>query len=116
MITPDLFGNVGKTIAGALNTKLFTVLSFGQTFDFINLGESIAAGVNNFFATFDFGSLAETLNVWVQGLFGALTSAIANIDWLQVYDKMIEFLENIDIGTIGIVLGALTIKKIASLH
>lgn len=112
LITPDLFGNVVKTIAGALNTKLYTILSFGQTFDFTNLGESIAAGVNNFFATFDFGSLSETLNVWAKGLFGTLTSAIANIDWLQVYDKMIEFLENIDIGTIAIVIGAISIKKI----
>ncbi len=112
LITPDLFGNVGKTIAGALNTKLYAVLSFGQTFDFTNLGESIAAGVNNFFATFDFGGLAETLNTWVQGLFGALTSAIANTDWLQVYNKLIEFLENIDISTIAIVIGAVSIKKI----
>ena len=112
LITPDLFGNVGKTIAGALNTKLYTILSFGQTFNFTNLGESIAAGVNNFFATFDFGGLAETLNVWAKGLFGALSNAIINIDWLQAYDKMIEFLENIDIGTIAIVIGAISIKKI----
>lgn len=112
LITPDLFDNIGKTIAGALNTKLYAILSFGQTFDFTNLGESIATGVNNFFATFDFGSLAETFNVWVQGLFGTLTSAIANIDWLQAYDKMIEFLENIDISTIAIVIGAVSIKKI----
>lgn len=112
LITPDLFGNVGKTIAGALNTKLYAVLSFGQAFDFTNLGESIAAGVNNFFSTFDFGGLAETINVWVQGLFGTLTSAIANIDWLSVYDKIIEFLENIDISTIAIVIGAVSIKKI----
>ncbi len=112
LITPDLFGNVGKAIAGFLNTKLYAALSFGQTFDFVNLGESIAAGINNFFATFDFGSLAETINVWVQGLFGTLTSAIANIDWLSVYDKMIKFLENIDIGTIAIVIGAISIKKI----
>lgn len=112
LITPDLFGNVGKTIAGFLNTKLYTALSFGQTFDFVNLGESIAAGVNNFFSTFDFGGLAETLNVWAKGLFGALSNAIINIDWLQAYDKMIEFLENIDIGTIAIVIGAVSIKKI----
>lgn len=112
LITPDLFGNVGKTIAGFLNTKLYAALSFGQTFDFTKLGKSIAAGVNNFFATFDFGGLAETINVWVQGLFGTLTSAIANIDWLSVYDKIIEFLENIDISTIAIVIGAVSIKKI----
>ncbi len=112
LITPDLFGNVGKTIAGFLNTKIYAALSFGQEFSFVNLGESIAAGVNNFFATFDFGGLAETINMWVQGLFGTLTSAIANIDWLSVYDKIIEFLENIDISTIAIVIGAVSIKKI----
>ena len=51
-------------IACAIRLEIFVPTY--KTFDFINLGESIAAGVNNFFATFDFGSLAETLNVWVQ--------------------------------------------------
>ena len=116
LITPDLFSSVGQTIAGALNTAIYTSLSFATTFDWTNLGLSIASGVNTFFSTFDFAALAESINEWVQGLFTTLTTAIANIDWLTVYDGIATFLENLDIGTVGIIIGALMIKKIASLH
>ena len=53
LITPRLFGDVGMTIASALNTAIYTALSFGEEFDWTNLGDSIAAGVNRFFETFD---------------------------------------------------------------
>lgn len=102
LITPDLFGNVGKTIAGFLNTKVYAALSFGQTFDFTNLGESIAAGVNNFFATFDFGSLAETINVWVKGLLNSIISTFDNIDWGIIGEQIGTFLANIDLFEIGV--------------
>lgn len=116
LISPELFGAVGQTIAGALNTKIQFALSFGQTFDFKNLGESIASGINNFFATYDFASLAQTLNVWVQGIWDSIKTAIANIEWDTVWDGVKEFFKTLDFETVEIILGALVIKKIASLH
>ena len=62
LISPELFGAVGTTIAGALNTALHGLDSFGETFDWEDFGNSIATGINNFFATFDFALLADTLN------------------------------------------------------
>lgn len=112
LITPRLFGNVGTTIAGALNTAIYTALSFGETFDFANLGQSIASGINDFFSTFDFASAAETVNTWVKGLFETVKTAVANIDWWEVYSGINDFFKNIDISTVAIVIGALTIKKI----
>lgn len=112
LITPQLFGDVGTTIAGALNTSIYAALSFGTTFDFTNLGESIAAGVNNFFTTFDFTSSAENVNTWVQGLYETLKTAITNIDWWDVYMGINEFLSNLDFSTVAIVIGALSVKKI----
>lgn len=116
LISPELFSSVGKTIAGALSTAIYTALSFSATFDWTNLGLSIASGVNTFFETFDFATLAQSIDAWVQGLFDALTTAIANIDWLTVYDGIITFLENLEIETVGIIIGALVIKKILGLH
>lgn len=112
LITPELFGNVGTTIAGALNASIYAALSFGTTFDFTNLGESIAAGVNNFFTTFDFASAAEAVNTWVQGLYETLKTAVTNIDWWDVYMGINEFLSNLDFSTVAIVIGALSVKKI----
>lgn len=116
LITPELFSALGGTIAGALNTAIYTALSFGETFDWTNLGESIAAGINRFFKDFDFKALAETINVWVQGLFKTLKTAVANIDWWEVFKGINDFFKNLDISTVAIVIGALTIKKILGLH
>ena len=116
LISPNLFRSVGTTIASALNTAIYASLSFGQTFDFYELGFSIATGINNFFATFDFASLAENINVWVQGIWTTIKTAIDKIDWDEVYEGIKEFLDNIDIGTIGIIIGAITVKKILALH
>ena len=84
LISPRLFGNVGKTIAGALNTAIYAALSFGTTFNWKNLGNSIATGINKFFDTFDFAALAQTINVWVQGIWDTLTTAIKKIKWEKV--------------------------------
>ena len=54
LISPRLFGNLGKTIANSLNTALHFLNSFGQTFDFYEFGESIAWGIRDFFENFDF--------------------------------------------------------------
>ena len=110
LITPRLFGDIGTTIAGALNTAIYTALSFGQTFDFTNLGQSIAAGVNNFFATFDFASAGEAVNTWVQGIKNTLLTAIENIDWSGVWNGVKDFLSEIDISTIELVIGGFTLK------
>lgn len=106
------FSMVGSTLANALNTAIQFALSLGTTLDFAAIGKSISDAINEFFATFDFAGLAKTINTWVQGIWGTLTTAISNIDWWKVYDKMIEFLENIDLKTVSIVIGALSIKKI----
>ena len=107
-----LFGEVGKAIASALNTVIYAALAFGQEFDFKQFGYNIADGINNFFATFDFAALAETLNTWANGIWDVLATAIGNIDWMMAYNKIVEFLENIDIKTIAITIGMLSIKNI----
>ena len=116
LISPRLFGNIGKTIAGALNTALHFLDSFGETFDWKNFGLSIASGINSFFSAFDFALLASAINKWVQGVWTTLKTAISNINWKDVWNGVKEFLNNIDLETVAIIIGALTIKKILGLH
>lgn len=110
LITPRLFGDVGMTIASALNTAIYTALSFGEEFDWTNLGDSIAAGVNRFFETFDFSSLGRTINTWVHGIYDTITTAIGNIKWSEVWDGVTDFLSEIDLETISLIIGAFALK------
>lgn len=101
LITPELFGALGTTIAGSLNTVLHGLDSFGETFDWVNFGESIATGINDFFSTFDFGLLADTLNTWAKGLLDALIAGLEEVDWNNVGIQIGTFLEGIDFLEIG---------------
>lgn len=97
LISPDLFGAVGRTIAGALNTAVYAALSFGETFNWKEFGLSIATGINEFFNTFDFVSVAKTINVWVSGIFDTIFTAIDNVDWGLIGKKIGTFIAEIDI-------------------
>lgn len=68
LISPRLFYDTGKTVAGALNTALMAAFSFADNFDFSNFGESIAAGINGFFKNYKFKKLAMTINKWVDSV------------------------------------------------
>jgi histone H3/H4 len=110
LITPRLFGNVGTTIAGALNTAIYTALSFGETFDWNNLGNSIAEGINKFFSTFDFKSAGKALNTFVKGLKDAIKEAIKKVKWKDVFDGIKDFLSELDVDTVAILISAFTLK------
>lgn len=112
LISPELFGALGQTIAGALNTALHFLDGFGTKFDWVDFGNSIASGINNFFATFDFALLANTIDVWIQGIWTTIKTTIENIEWKNIWDGIKEFISNIDLGTVAIIIGAISIKKI----
>lgn len=107
-----LFKDLGITLSSTLNTVVYSALNFAGTLKWDEIGRNIAGGITAAFENWDAASTAQAINKWVQGVFDLITSAITNVDWMTVYDKITEFLENIDIKTIAIVVGAVTIKKI----
>lgn len=109
-----LFADVGMSIANSLNTVVYAALNFSQTLRWDEIGANIASGINSAFSNLDAKSAAEAINGWVSGVFELLINAVNNIDWLKVYGKITEFVENIDIKTISIIIGAVSIKKILS--
>lgn len=111
LISPELFGAVGRTVAGALNTAIYAALAFGETFDWNDFGLSIATGINEFFATFDFKSLAKAINVWVQGIYTTIKTTIKNIKWSKVFDGISELIGDIELKTVAIIIGAILLKK-----
>lgn len=112
LISPELFGDVGKTIAGSLNTAIYASLSFAETFDFAELGVSLATAINDFFTTFDFKSLAKSMNKWVDGLETTLGQFLRTLSWSDVIKASGDFLSEIEIDTIGVIVGIMTIKRV----
>lgn len=115
LISPELFGAVGETIASALNTAIYFALAFGTTFDWKNLGNSLATGVNNFFATFDFTALADTIDAWVQGIWNMIVTFFKNLDYKTIFTGISKFFTSLDPETIAILLGFYALKKIIKL-
>lgn len=112
LISPELFGATGKTVAGALNTALHFLDSFGETFDWTNFGKSIASGVNGFFKKFDFRLLGKTLNTWAKGILSAMIEAVDGIRWDKIGTQIGIFLAEIDFAEIGAKVGILVWKAI----
>ncbi len=100
LISPELFGSVGTTIAGALNTVLYSLNSFGETFDWMDFGLSIATGINNFFSTFDFRNAADTINVWIKGVLTTASTLLNETDFEAIGQKIGEFLKELDLSGI----------------
>lgn len=101
LISPELFGAVGSTIAGALNTAIHASLSFAKNFDFKEFGLSIATGINNFFEDLDAGSLAKSISKWIKGGLEALKTVLKQTDFETIGAKVAEFVRNIDFSEIA---------------
>lgn len=117
LISPELFGSMGSTLAETLNTIVQSSLAFGETFDFENLGKSIAQGFNDFVDTFEWGDLADDIDAWVQGAYTTIKTALlgdengeGGIKWSSVWDGVKDFISHIDIETIEIIIGGLSLK------
>lgn len=112
LISPKLFSAVGKTIAGALNTAIYNALAFGETFNFKNLGESIAAGMNSFFSNYDFKALAQTFNVWAKGILDTIITALDDTDWEMIGKQIGSLLDELDFMEVGAKVGKAVWKAI----
>lgn len=112
LISPELFGALGRTIAGALNTALWFLNSFGKEFDWTDFGLSIATGINEFFRTFDFGLLADTINVWAKGILTTIITALDEIDWGMIGTQIGTFLARLDFVEVGSMVGEALWKAI----
>lgn len=114
LISPETFSALGKTIAGALNTALHFLDSFGTKFDWSNFGLSIAAGINTFFSTFDFVLAADTANKWINGILTTLIKAVQGTDWAMIGEKIGTFIKEIDFVTILSNIGTLIFEAISA--
>lgn len=96
LISPELFGELGKTIAGSLNTAIYSVLSFGKNFDWVNLGSSLAEGLTSFFEKLDTASLGEMITTWIRGVLATWSTFLNETDFKLIGEKIGELLKEVD--------------------
>lgn len=100
LISPGLFESVGNTIAGALNTALNFLNSFGENFDWKNFGKSLSRGLIGFLTTWDAGLTGETLSTFLKGIIESITSAINELAsgdaFVTLGQKLVDFICGID--------------------
>ena len=111
LISPRLFGNVGKTIANSLNTVIQASLAFTENFDFEEFGSSLAWAVNDFFDNFDFEALAESINKWVDGIKEAIRGFLETLKWEDIISGIDDFLGTLELDTVAILIGSFAIKN-----
>lgn len=101
LISPKMFGAVGKTIAGALNTAINAAFSFADTFDFYELGKSVGTAVSDFFKNFDWKKFAKSMNKWVDGFRDTVSGFFGALDWGKIILSGLEFIGSLELDTIS---------------
>ena len=101
LITPDLFGALGRTIAGALNTALYFLDSFGTNFNWHNFGVSIGTGISEFFLTFDLTTAIKNVDTFASGILTTIASALGRIKWSEIATKISDSIKAVNFsGTV----------------
>lgn len=94
--TPDLFTNVGKTVAESLNTAIELSLGFAENFHWDSFGQALADSINGFFDTFEFDTAAESINAWIKGVLKAASNMLKKTDFEEIGNKIGSFLVTLD--------------------
>ena len=115
LISPSLFGALGKTIAGAIRTAIIGAFSFTSNFNWKNLGKSFAEFINGALREMSriskvtglsgWQELAKTLNNIVHGIRDTLIETIKNVNWKSVFKGIGEFIGELDLDTFAIIIG-----------
>lgn len=107
LISDDLFAELGRTIANALNTGLYFLNSFASWFDWEGLGSAISSGINSFIENYDLDLAVDTFNKWANGILTTLITAVSGVNWSGLADKIADGINGIDTSGIGEKLGKL---------
>lgn len=74
----DLFGALGRTVAGGINTVLNTADAFANRFDFTQLGTALSTAVNNTVSGIQWDTALSGAHNWGKGIAETLTSFLKN--------------------------------------
>lgn len=111
----NVFASLGRTVAGAINTALNFFDSFGEVFDFSTFGRNLASFFVETIANIDWTMAGKAFHEWMQGIKDAFKAFVAYL-WNnkdEVWKAIKDFFSEVEIEDIAILIGLITIKKIA---
>ena len=100
--TGGIMWRLGKLVTSLANA-LKDLVSNKDTWT--NLGTKIAEGINGFFEGFEGSSVAYLLNNLIHGLESMIITALTKVSWTEIGKDIVEFIGNLDIGNIAILIG-----------
>lgn len=101
LVQPHTFESVGRTVGNSINTALKALDTFGYTFDFYNLGSSIALAIQTALESINFGWLSNTAWVWGRGIASYINGLVNPEMFATVGDSIAQALNAAVIGAIG---------------
>ena len=110
----NVFASLGRTVAGAINTALNFFDSFAEEFDFSTFGTNLASFFVETVENIDWTMAGSAFHKWMQGIKDAFTSFVEYL-WEnkeEVFKAIKDFLSEITIEDIAILIGIITITKI----
>lgn len=87
---------IGNYLATALNGAFTSLYTFATTFDWTQMVDNIAGGINTFVADFDWKGNGEKLEVFLEKLCSALVDFAETTDWESVGNGIGTFLSQVD--------------------
>lgn len=102
---PELFYEMGATLAKTLNAVVYAALDFANTFHFDQLGKDLAIYINGIFENWDAAATAQAISAWVEGIWDIILNFFATLDYSTIFSKIHEFISNLSPATIMTLLG-----------
>ena len=107
----SVFTATADVIAGALNTALHALNSFGETFKWDGFGEGLARGCKRFFKKWDAKLSGRTFSTFVNGLLKSIVSFVGTLNdddtWETIVQRFVDFISAVDFKEISINLSKL---------
>ncbi len=100
LISPELFKDLGSTIANAINAVFKGAGAFAKEFEFYDLGLSIGAGITEFFKTGKFNEWGTVAHDWIMGILDAGIGLIEGSEFDQITQSIGDFLEGLQVSDI----------------
>ncbi len=99
---PGLLGGLAEVIANGIASAVAAIQGFMSVVqpNLQQIAEDIAAKINEFVETVDWAELGQTIHDGIDAALDFLITILDNLDWEAIGDAVVDFLSNLNWGTL----------------